>query len=605
MIPQSFIDSLLQRVDIVELVGTHVQLKKAGANYSGLCPFHTEKSPSFTVSPSKQFYHCFGCGAHGTAIGFLIEHTGLSFPQAVEELARRSGLEVPREAEPSEASKAPRELQARLQDRMLAAAKFYQRRLRESSEAIDYLKGRGITGETAARYHLGFAPEGWQPLQAVFGDYDHPDLAEAGLVIASEEGGRAKRYDRFRHRLMFPILSGRGDVIGFGARSLGQEEPKYLNSPETPLFIKGQSLYGLFEGRQAIRAAGEVWVVEGYMDVVALSQHGLGHAVATLGTATTPDHLRLLSRLTSKVVFMFDGDAAGRRAAAKALEVALPFAQERLLMRFAFLPPEHDPDSFVRAMGADALRAHVNAASPLSSFLASRATEGQDLSSAEGRAAATVEARRLIGLMPPSDLRNQIAQSMAEQLGADAGSLGAARLTRVVAPANEHSERARARGARVTARPSAGRRGSPVTPLSLRLLQIAVRLPPVANGLSQGARSEMPEDQRRALDWVAGRAAQHGGGFAALFEALEREASPEIRQLLTAAMAPEPGLDDLAERAPDQLQEAFAQASRSLELRALEARAAELAEAGDDPAQRNALRALHQEITALRKSLQR
>ena len=605
MIPQSFIDSLLQRVDIVELVGTHVQLKKAGANYSGLCPFHTEKSPSFTVSPSKQFYHCFGCGAHGTAIGFLIEHTGLSFPQAVEELARRSGLEVPREAEPSEASKAPRELQARLQDRMLAAAKFYQRRLRESSEAIDYLKGRGITGETAARYHLGFAPEGWQPLQAVFGDYDHPDLAEAGLVIASEEGGRAKRYDRFRHRLMFPILSGRGDVIGFGARSLGQEEPKYLNSPETPLFIKGQSLYGLFEGRQAIRAAGEVWVVEGYMDVVALSQHGLGHAVATLGTATTPDHLRLLSRLTSKVVFMFDGDAAGRRAAAKALEVALPFAQERLLMRFAFLPPEHDPDSFVRAMGADALRAHVNAASPLSSFLASRATEGQDLSSAEGRAAATVEARRLIGLMPPSDLRNQIAQSMAEQLGADAGSLGAARLTRVAAPASDRSENVPVRGARVTARPSAGRRGSPVTPLSLRLLQIAVRLPPVANGLSQGARSEMPEDQRRALDWVAGRAAQHGGGFAALFEALEREASPEIRQLLTAAMAPEPGLDDLAERAPDQLQEAFFQASRSLELRALEARAAELAEAGEDPAQRNALRALHQEITALRKSLQR
>ncbi|HSG19392.1 MAG TPA: DNA primase, partial [Burkholderiaceae bacterium] len=514
--------------------------------------------------------------AHGTAIGFLIEHTGLSFPQAVEELARRSGLEVPREAEPSEASKAPRELQARLQDRMLAAAKFYQRRLRESSEAIDYLKGRGITGETAARYHLGFAPEGWQPLQAVFGDYDHPDLAEAGLVIASEEGGRAKRYDRFRHRLMFPILSGRGDVIGFGARSLGQEEPKYLNSPETPLFIKGQSLYGLFEGRQAIRAAGEVWVVEGYMDVVALSQHGLGHAVATLGTATTPDHLRLLSRLTSKVVFMFDGDAAGRRAAAKALEVALPFAQERLLMRFAFLPPEHDPDSFVRAMGADALRAHVNAASPLSSFLASRATEGQDLSSAEGRAAATVEARRLIGLMPPSDLRNQIAQSMAEQLGADAGSLGAARLTRVAAPASDRSENAPARGARVTARPSAGRRGSPVTPLSLRLLQIAVRLPPVANGLSQGARSEMPEDQRHALDWVAGRAAQHGGGFAALFEALEREASPDIRQLLTAAMAPEPGLDDLAERAPDQLQEAFSQASRSLELRALEARAAEL-----------------------------
>ncbi|MFM1787694.1 MAG: hypothetical protein RLZZ166_161, partial [Pseudomonadota bacterium] len=387
MIPQAFIDTLLQRVDIVELVGSYVQLKKAGINYSGLCPFHTEKSPSFTVSASKQFYHCFGCGAHGTAVGFLMEHLGLSFPQAVEDLARRAGLEVPQEQASENdkaASAAQRDQRVRLMDCTLQAAKFYQRRLKESPQAIDYLKRRGVTGEIAKRYHLGYSPEGWQPLQSVFADYEQADLVDAGLVIASQdESGKSKRYDRFRNRLMFPILSARGEVIGFGARTLGSDEPKYLNSPETPLFSKGQNLYGVFEGRTSIREAGQVWVVEGYMDVVALAQHGLGHAVATLGTATTEQHLRMLIRMADQVVFMFDGDAAGQRAAAKALEISLPFATPKTTFKFVFLPNQHDPDSFVRESGAQALLDHVAAAPPLSSFLWTQSVADQDLATPE------------------------------------------------------------------------------------------------------------------------------------------------------------------------------------------------------------------------------
>ncbi|MEY3981914.1 MAG: hypothetical protein RLZZ281_783, partial [Pseudomonadota bacterium] len=364
MIPQHFIDELLRRVDIVEVVGQYVPLKRAGANYQGLCPFHTEKSPSFSVSPSKQFYHCFGCGAHGTAIGFLIEHLGLPFPQAVEDLARRAGLEVPRQAPAvdPEVRKHEMDLRSRLREVLLEAAKFYVRRLKDSPEAIAYLKGRGLSGEIAAQYKLGYAPEGWQPLQAVFGDYQNKDLVDAGLVI---EGDGGKRYDRFRHRIMFPILSPRGEVVGFGARTMTQEEPKYLNSPETPVFSKGHELYGVFEARARIREVKQVWVVEGYMDVVALAQHGLGHAVATLGTATTPSHLQALLRLSDHVVFMFDGDNAGRRAAARALETAMPFASEKNRIDFVFLPAEHDPDSFVRERGAQALRDWVSKAKPL------------------------------------------------------------------------------------------------------------------------------------------------------------------------------------------------------------------------------------------------
>jgi len=367
LIPQQFIDELIRRVDVVEVVGQYVPLKRSGANYSGLCPFHTEKSPSFSVSPSKQFYHCFGCGAHGTALGFLIEHLGLPFPQAVEDLARRVGLEVPKQAPEinPEAKKKETDYRARLRDLLLDAARFYQRRLKDSPQAVSYLKQRGLSGEIAAKYHLGYAPEGWQPLQSVFADYTNQDLIEVGLVI---EGDSGKRYDRFRDRIMFPILSGRGEVLGFGARTIADAEPKYLNSPETPVFSKGYELYGGFEARPLIRLAGQVWVVEGYMDVVALAQHGLGHVVATLGTATTPQHVQQLLRLSDHIVFMFDGDTAGRRAAARALETSLPFASEKNRIDFVFLPQDHDPDSFVREFGQDALTQRANEAKPLSPY---------------------------------------------------------------------------------------------------------------------------------------------------------------------------------------------------------------------------------------------
>ena len=413
MIPQHFIDELLRRVDIVEVVGQYVPLKRAGANYQGLCPFHTEKSPSFSVSPSKQFYHCFGCGAHGTAIGFLIEHLGLPFPQAVEDLARRAGLEVPRQAPSVDPEVRKREMdqRSRLRDVLLEAAKFYVRRLKDSPEAIAYLKGRGLSGEIAAQYRLGYAPEGWQPLQSVFAQYQNRDLVDAGLVIEGEGG---KRYDRFRHRIMFPILSPRGEVVGFGARTMTQEEPKYLNSPETPVFSKGHELYGVFEARARIREVKQVWVVEGYMDVVALAQSGFANAVATLGTACTPDHVKKLLRFTDHIVFSFDGDAAGRRAASRALEAALPQVSDLRTFRFLFLPTEHDPDSYVRAHGAEAFEAFVQSAVSLSRQLLDRAGEGADLATPEGRARMLAQARPLWSQLPAGGLRLQLLAELAQ-----------------------------------------------------------------------------------------------------------------------------------------------------------------------------------------------
>src|SRR5690348_18367203 len=324
MIPQEFIQSLLGRVDIVDVVDRYVKLKKAGANFQALCPFHNEKSPSFTVSPSKQFYHCFGCGAHGNAIGFLMEYSGLAYPEAIRALAETAGMPVPetraRRDKPG-ASEAPG-----LAARMMDALSYYRAELKKSKAAIDYLKGRGLTGEIAARYGLGYAPDGWQNLAAVFTDYATAELRDTGLVIDSEadesQGKKSRRYDRFRHRVMFPILDARGNVIGFGGRVIGAGEPKYLNSPETPLFEKGRELYGLFQARRAIRDANRVIVVEGYMDVVALAQMGVENAVATLGTATTPVHVGKLLKLADNVVFCFDGDAAGRKAAWRALEVS-------------------------------------------------------------------------------------------------------------------------------------------------------------------------------------------------------------------------------------------------------------------------------------------
>ena len=389
MIPNDFIQTLLARIDIVDVIDRSVPLKKAGANYVACCPFHSEKTPSFTVSPSKQFYHCFGCGAHGTAVGFLMEHGGKSFPEAIEELARDAGLAVPRvESRPGETER--REQADDLASLLLQAAKFYRAQLKESPGAIDYLKGRGLTGEIAARFGIGYAPDAWQPLAATFEQYDARQLETAGLVIAGEAG---KRYDRFRDRIMFPIHDSRGQVIGFGGRVLGDGEPKYLNSPETPLFSKGRELYGLYLARNAIRAAGRVVVVEGYMDVVALAQHGIDYAVATLGTATTPVHAQKLFRLADTVVYCFDGDAAGRKAAWRALENTLPVLADDRNALFLFLPDGEDPDDFVRKRGKAAFEALFERATPLSEFLIAELSAQHPPTSAEGRAALVHAAR--------------------------------------------------------------------------------------------------------------------------------------------------------------------------------------------------------------------
>ncbi len=422
MIPNGFIQDLLSRADIVDVVARHVQLKKAGINHKGLCPFHGEKSPSFIVSPTRQTYHCFGCGVHGNAVGFLMEHAGLSFPDAVRELAQQYGMTVPEDdSSPAERERAAaqKQRQATLTDVLAKAAEHYRRELRGSPRAIDYLKRRGLSGEIAARFGLGYAPEGWRSLASAFPKYDDPLLEESGLVIAkpSDDGNEAdtKRYDRFRDRVMFPIRSVQGEVIGFGGRVIDQGEPKYLNSPETPVFSKGRELYGLFEGRTAIRQRGFVLVVEGYMDVVALAQSGFGNAVATLGTACTAEHVQKLFRFTESVVFSFDGDAAGRRAAGRALEASLPHATDTRTVRFLFLPTEHDPDSYVRELGAEAFEACIAQAVPLSRQLVEAAAEGVALDSAEGRARMLANARPLWGALPEGALRRQLLGDLANQ----------------------------------------------------------------------------------------------------------------------------------------------------------------------------------------------
>ena len=412
MIPNDFIQTLLSRIDIVDVVDRYVPLKKAGANYQACCPFHSEKTPSFTVSPTKQFYHCFGCGAHGTAIGFLIEHGGKSFPDAVEELARDAGLVVPRVEWPGEADR--REQALDLTAITLEAAKFYRGQLKASPHAIEYLKSRGLTGAVAARFGIGYAPDAWQPLAAAFPHYDDPSLETAGLVIAGEAG---KRYDRFRDRIMFPIHDSRGQVIGFGGRVLGQGEPKYLNSPETPLFSKGRELYGLFLARNAIREAGAVVVVEGYMDVVALAQHGVDYAVATLGTSTTPAHVQKLFRQSDRVIFCFDGDAAGRKAAWRALENALPVLADGKNAAFMFLPDGEDPDDFVRRRGRAAFEALAGQAIPASEFLLNELCAQHPPGSAEGAAALVTAARPHIAALTAPVLAAVLQRRLAELTG--------------------------------------------------------------------------------------------------------------------------------------------------------------------------------------------
>lgn len=408
MIPQSFVQELLSRVDIVDVIERHVPLKKSGANYFACCPFHGEKSASFSVSPTKQFYHCFGCGVHGSAIGFLMEYSGLGFVEAVKELAAQAGLQVP---DDGRHAAIPANDSERLFEAMAIAARFYREQLRHAPNAIDYLKRRGLSGEIAARFGLGYARDEWQGLQHAFPDYQARTLADAGLVIDNDQG---RRYDRFRDRIMFPIHDRRGRIIAFGGRILDKGEPKYLNSPETPLFEKGRELYGLFLAQKAIRNAGFAVVVEGYMDVVALAQYGIDNAVATLGTATTPQHVQTLLRQTDRIVFCFDGDAAGRRAAWRALENSLEILRDDATLAFLFLPAEHDPDSFVRAEGAEAFRKAAAAATPLAAFLLHELSVRNDLSIAEGRAALVHDARPLVTRVAAPLLRLQLVKAVAD-----------------------------------------------------------------------------------------------------------------------------------------------------------------------------------------------
>jgi DNA primase len=411
LIPQDFIDDLIARADIIEVVGRRVQLKKAGREYKACCPFHDEKTPSFTVSPAKGFYHCFGCGAHGTAIGFLMEFDHMNFVEAIESLAHSMGVEVPRDE-----SDKPARRYDELFSLLDTVSRHWQSCLKESPPAVDYLKRRGIDGSTARRFGIGYAPDGWSNVLDKFGQSSDAveRLLATGLIIAKDNG---QHYDRFRDRIMFPIRDARGRTIGFGGRTLGDGEPKYLNSPETVLFHKGRELYGLYEARQALRHIEQLVVVEGYMDAVALSRHGIDFAVATLGTATTSEHLNRLFRLTDNVCFAFDGDRAGRKAAWRALENALPHIREGRQVRFLFLPEGHDPDSFVNEFGTDAFLSTLADGVALSEFLIQELASQVDMKTIDGRARLAELARPLVTSVPPGVYRELLIDGLADAVG--------------------------------------------------------------------------------------------------------------------------------------------------------------------------------------------
>ena len=422
MIPQSFIQDLLNRIDIVDVIEGHVPLKKAGANYIACCPFHGEKTPSFTVSPTKQFYHCFGCGAHGTAVSFMMEYIGMDFISAINDLASRVGMQVPasekKEYDGSSGFRASGENKEsssqNMFETMSTITKFYKDQLKCSERGISYLKKRGLTGETAARFGIGYSPAGWQNLAEIFPDYESPILVKIGMVKENEE---KKRYDRFRDRIMFPILNLKGKVVGFGGRIIEKDEPKYLNSPETPLFEKGQELYNLFAARRAIRDANKALVVEGYMDVVVLSQYNIEYAVATLGTATTPRHVQKLLRQTDNIVFCFDGDDAGKKAAWRALENSLAQFVDGKNISFLFLPEGEDPDSYVQKFGKDSFEELIDQALPLSIFLFQRLSEKINLQTSEGRTKLVENSKPLLAQITAPILSLMLIKRLAELSG--------------------------------------------------------------------------------------------------------------------------------------------------------------------------------------------
>jgi DNA primase len=417
LIPQDFIDDLIARADIIEVVGRRVQLKKAGREFKACCPFHDEKTPSFTVSPGKGFYHCFGCGAHGTAIGFLMEFDHMSFVEAIESLAGSMGVDVPR----SESDKPARRYDE-LFSLLDSVARHWQACLKEAPAAVEYVKKRGIDGSTAKRFGIGYAPDGWSNVLDKFGKSTEATerLLATGLIIRKDNG---QHYDRFRDRIIFPIRDARGRTIAFGGRTMGDGEPKYLNSPETVLFHKGRELYGLYEARQALRHIDQLVVVEGYMDTIALARHGIDFAVATLGTATTSDHLNRLFRLTENVCFAFDGDRAGKKAAWRALENALPEIREGRQVRFMFLPDGYDPDSYVNEFGTDAFLKALDEGVALSEFLIEELASQVDMTTVDGRARLAELARPLVHKIPIGVYRELLIESLAEAVGLTAAKL--------------------------------------------------------------------------------------------------------------------------------------------------------------------------------------
>ncbi len=444
-IPQAFINDLLDRVDIVEVIDRRVKLRKTGRNYVARCPFHDEKTPSFSVNGEKQFYYCFGCGASGNAVGFVMDFDRVDFPQAVENLASLAGLEVPREETTPNARRQPEKPKRDLYQILDNAARHYREQLRghpQAARAVDYLKKRGLSGEIAKRFGIGYAPPGWDNLLRAFGSepHDRQLLLDSGMLVVREEENRC--YDRFRDRVMFPILDSRGRVIAFGGRVLGDDKPKYLNSPETPIFHKGSELYGLYQARKAQRQLARLVVVEGYMDVVALAQYGIPYAVATLGTATSTDHLKKIFRLCPEVVFCFDGDRAGRQAARRALEAALPVMEDGRQARFLFLPEGEDPDSLVRARGREAFELMLNRESlPLADYLFASLGEETDIETLEGRARLAKLATPLINLLPPQGVFRQLMiDELARRTGLSSERLGALLQEAPPAPATTHAE---------------------------------------------------------------------------------------------------------------------------------------------------------------------
>ena len=564
MIPQSFVQELLSRVDIVDVIERYLPLKKSGANYFACCPFHGEKSASFSVSPSKQFYHCFGCGVHGSAVGFLMEYSGLGFVDAIKELAAQVGLQVPDDGR--SAAPVHDDASERLYEAMAVAARFYRDQLKPSRQAIDYLKRRGLSGEVAARFGLGYAPDEWQALEKAFPDYEAKTLADAGLVIDNEQG---RRYDRFRNRIIFPIHDRRGRIIAFGGRVLDKGEPKYLNSPETPLFEKGRELFGLPQARAALRETDTAIVVEGYMDVIALAQHGVGNAVATLGTATTAVHVQKLLRQVDRIVFCFDGDNAGRKAAWRALENSLEALPDQKTIGFVFLPEGHDPDSYVREFGKDAFNRTVAQATPLSDFLLRELGRQCDLTSAEGKAKLVADAKPLLQKLQTPLLRLQLVKRLAEISGFSQTEVERLCELRTIAPPA----------------PARAPRQSPAATFMKKLIRLILQKPALALRLPvEALPAELPETRTLHRLVVTVRdMAEDGDGPPAYALLLERLRTGDDDPLLRAAASDlmhEPFAEDEIEAEFSGTLAKFARDAQTDEIEALKAKARALGVAG-------------------------